>query len=420
MKNSLFRQSSLDRLSSPEELDNLMKVTSSRGWLALLGIAILVVSAILWATLGSLPTKLVAQQCILVKRGGVSILSASGSGRLSDLSVEAGDMVTRGQIVGRLEQSDLLQKIKTGEARLKEAQAQYDQALRMARQGGVLRAANQSQQAHNLTAQLESANRKAKLLSERVETQNNLLAQGLITKQTVIATQLDLTATQLEMQNIKAQVRQLELSKLEGQKQSDNELVLARNHVDDAQRALDLLLREAKNFSLIVSPATGKVLEVKAVEGQLVDRGTQLVSIEAAGADINEIEAYAYMPAADGKKIKAGMKVEVSPSTVKREEYGFLPAYITATDEYPSTDQGLMRIFGNEKVVKQLTGTSAPLQIVASLKPSASNLSHYEWSTRQGPPFPIQSGTLCSATITIAEQRPIALVLPILKRLIGA
>jgi HlyD family secretion protein len=78
-----------------------------------------------------------------------------------------------------------------------------------------------------------------------------------------------------------------------------------------------------------------------------------------------------------------------------------------------------MRVFGNERVVQQLTGLLPPIQILASLKPSPNNLSRYEWSTRQGPPFLLQSGTLCSADITLAEQRPITLVLPILKKSLG-
>jgi HlyD family secretion protein len=106
----------------------------------------------------------------------------------------------------------------------------------------------------------------------------------------------------------------------------------------------------------------------------------------------------------------------VSPSTARREEFGFLRASVTSVADYPSTDQGLMRIFGNEKLVQNLIGGLPPIQIRATLIPSSSSLSRYQWSTRSGPPFSIQSGTSCSAAITISEQRPIELVLPILKK----
>lgn len=418
-KNGLYRQVALDRLSSPEELDSLLQVTTVKGWLVLTGVGILMVTAVLWSVFGRLPTKLLAQQCILVKSGGVNIVTASASGRLSDLAVDAGDRVTRGQIIGRIDQYDLLQKIKTDETRLKDVQAQYEQVRALAGQSTRLRDLTWSQQSQNLNAQLAAATQKAKLLKDRIATQTQLLEQGLITQQTLISSQLELTTAQLDAENVKSQIKQLEVTRLDAKKQSENEVILARNQVDEVKRSIALSVREAKNSTLVVSPYTGRVVEVKAAEGQLLERGGALVSIESTGADTNEIEAYIYLPSADGKKVKSGMKVEISPSTAKREEFGFLPALITSVADYPSTDQGLMRVFGNDKVVQQLTGSLPPIQILADLKPSSSNPSRYEWSTRQGPPFALQSGTQCSASITLSEQQPIALVLPILKKNLG-
>ncbi|MCS0583570.1 NHLP bacteriocin system secretion protein [Massilia pinisoli] len=417
MKN-IFRQSALNRLSSPEELNSLLQVTSVKGWLALAGLGLLIITAVLWAILGSLPTKLVAQQCILVKNGGVNVLSSSAGGRLSDLAVDVGDKVTRGQIIGRLEQSDLLQKIHASEAHLKEVQAQYDQAMALADKNEKSREIASSQQKQGLLFQLATADRKAKLLRERIDTQTGLYDQGLITKQTLIESQLELSSVLLEQKTIDTQVKQLQVTRLDAEKQSENELASLKNQLEDAKRTVTMMIREAKDFASIVSPYTGRVLEIKATEGQLVERGTPLISIESSSSDANEIEAYVYLPAAEGKKVSSNMNVEVSPSTAKREEFGFLRAIVASVADYPSTDQGLMRVFGNDKLVRNLTGDLPPIQIRASLIPSGLNPSHYQWSTRSGPPFQIQSGTSCSAAITVSEQRPIELALPILKKIL--
>ncbi len=420
MKNpQIFRQSAIERLSSPEQLDHLLQVTDARAWLALVGIGLLLAVLLLWALFGSIPTRINAQQCILVKNGGVGVVTSVAGGRLTDLSVERGDMVTRGQIIGRIEQLDALQKIKSTEARLKEVQAQYQQALKVAREGALLRENATRQQLQRLSGQLQASQHKSALLKDRLEAQTRLYEQGLITKQTLIATQLDLSNAQQESESVKAQIRQQEVRVLDEKKQSDNEVTQAKNQLDDVQRQIELALREAKGSTLILSQYTGRVLEVKVGEGQLVERGMPLLSIEASGSNFNEIEAYVYLPAADGKKVKPGMRVEISPSTVKREEYGFLQAFIASVADYPSTEQGLMRIFGNDNLVKQLTGNNPPIQLVASLKPAPGNPGNYAWSTRSGPPFAIQSGTLCAADITLAEQRPITLVLPFLKKFSG-
>jgi HlyD family secretion protein len=420
MKNKgIFREVAVNRLSSPEELDNLLQVTSPRGWIALAGIGLLILTAVIWSIVGSLPTKLLGQQCILVKNGGVKLLTSSASGKLADLAVEAGDQVTRGQIIGRLEQNDQLEKISAAEGRLKEVQRQHDQAVALAAQGVALRATTTAQQSQNLTHQLAAATRRSQLLKERIDTQSMLFDQGLITKQTLISSQLELASVQLEIETTQSQFKQLEVTRLETKKQSENEVTQLKNQLADAKRNVAEMLRDTKNFASVISPYTGKVVEVKAAEGQLVERGTHLISVEPIGVDVNEMEAYVYLPAADGKKVANGMKVEISPSTAKREEFGFMPAFVASVADYPSTDQGLMRVFGNDKIVQQLSGNLAPIQIVASLKSSATNASRYEWSTRNGPPFSLQSGTSCSSSITLSEQRPIELVIPALRKLMG-
>jgi hypothetical protein len=61
----MFRQQALDRLSSPEELDQLMHVTSPRLWLALAAIAGLLVAGVLWTVFTTIPTTVSAQGSLI-------------------------------------------------------------------------------------------------------------------------------------------------------------------------------------------------------------------------------------------------------------------------------------------------------------------------------------------------------------------
>jgi HlyD family secretion protein len=70
MRSEIFRKVSLDRLSSPEQLDQLMQVTTTRGWMALAAIGALLVAVVTWAVVGSLPERVVGQG-ILVRSGGI-------------------------------------------------------------------------------------------------------------------------------------------------------------------------------------------------------------------------------------------------------------------------------------------------------------------------------------------------------------
>lgn len=87
--------------------------------------------------------------------------------------------------------------------------------------------------------------------------------------------------------------------------------------------------------------------------------------------------------------------------------------------KFPSTAPGMMRIFNNDKLVQQLAAGAAPIAVLADLIPSASTPSGYKWSSPRGPDTEVESGTLCSATITVRQQRPITLVIPMLRTTLG-
>lgn len=58
MKDTIFRKKSLDRISSPEEIDDYMKVTSPSMWLVLVTIVLLLAAAIIWSITGRIETTL--------------------------------------------------------------------------------------------------------------------------------------------------------------------------------------------------------------------------------------------------------------------------------------------------------------------------------------------------------------------------
>ena len=94
--NKVFRQAVLDRLASPEQLHTLMRVTDAKGWLALLGCALLLGDrGRSGAIRGSVPTKLQASG-ILIHSGGLADVVAVGAGQITALEVDVGDVVTQG------------------------------------------------------------------------------------------------------------------------------------------------------------------------------------------------------------------------------------------------------------------------------------------------------------------------------------
>lgn len=60
-KNSLFRKSSVDRISSPEQLSDYLKVTNPAGWIILAAVALLLIGFFVWVCAGTIKTEITSE-----------------------------------------------------------------------------------------------------------------------------------------------------------------------------------------------------------------------------------------------------------------------------------------------------------------------------------------------------------------------
>lgn len=101
MQPGLFRSKALSRLSSPEQLDKLMRVTSPRSWLAFFGLGAVIVAAIAWGFVGDVPNT-VSGQAVLIHQGGTEDIVAMSTGQVVKVTVNPGDTVAQGQVIAWL------------------------------------------------------------------------------------------------------------------------------------------------------------------------------------------------------------------------------------------------------------------------------------------------------------------------------
>jgi multidrug resistance efflux pump len=101
-RTEVFRKSALERLSSPEELDELLQVTRLRGWLLLAAVGLLLSAAAAWSVVGAVPLTTEGAG-VLVPARPPRLLLAPRPARITSLAVEEGDPVTAGQPLLRLQ-----------------------------------------------------------------------------------------------------------------------------------------------------------------------------------------------------------------------------------------------------------------------------------------------------------------------------
>lgn len=131
--NKLFRQDALERLSSPEKLDEMIQVVSPRAWLPLGAIGFLVTVAAVWSVVGRIPLN-VAGQGVLVQPRRIVQFQAPSAGGLLNLNIKVGDTVKRGQTIAIIDQSVLKQQLEQEQTKLAELERQKTDTNKLQKQ----------------------------------------------------------------------------------------------------------------------------------------------------------------------------------------------------------------------------------------------------------------------------------------------
>ncbi len=461
MAQGLFRKVALDKLSSPEQLDQLITVTTPRAWFALLAIACILATTVLWGIFGSIPTR-VNGQGVITNSFGIYNMVGSSSGQISDIRIDVGDHVKKGEVVARIDQPRLAEQIND----LKKALTQLKnldrngikegddrnigseladlygltQKITEAKETLAIAEANYknaiSGQAHDIRMaeiSLEQARVSEQVKKSYLDKIIVLYRNGTVSENDLINAQRDFDLQHLAVQSAQANLNkltagdwqdtaidyrekleqaQLSLQMLEGQFNTTKATKTAETE-DKIKELQDELISSSE----IVAHVDGRVVEVMVNKGDMVQPGARLFSLEREGSTIKQ-EAVLYVPAEEGKRISPGMEALISPSTVKKEEYGYILGRVTSVSEYPATSQDMMHTLGNEGLVSNLTGQSASLEIHVDITMDDSTVSGFMWTSTGGPPQKILSGTLCGGSVTISEERPIGMVIPALRKVL--
>jgi HlyD family secretion protein len=412
--NKVFRQAVLDRLASPEQLHVLMQVTDAKGWLALLGLAVLLATGVAWGVVGRVPTKLEASG-MLMHAGGLADVVSVGTGQITSLEVEVGDYVQKGQEVATLAQPDLLEQLSGLQARLGELKANFERAKASGSRDVNLRQAASGKERQNLEATITANEQRAKELEDKVVTQAGLYEKGLVTKDALQATRDALRSTQIATQNLRANMQQLAVESFSAERMNDAVLTGETMQVQETERQIKLLKEKLDQNSRVLSTHAGKVVEVRAMVGDMIGPGNPIVSVERVG-ERGGLEVLLYVDSREGKMVRPGMEVQIAPSIVRKERYGVMLGRVKSVEGFPSTRQGMMRVLHNEQLVDSFLADTAgtPIAVRAELTIAPNTPSGYKWSSGKGPDVILTSGTRCVGYVTTHTQRPIALVFPAL------
>jgi HlyD family secretion protein len=411
-----FRAVALQRAASPEQLDHLVRITRPFDWMLVFAICIALIAAITWGVVGRVPTRAEGQGILISGGGRVVEAASSAAGRLATISVTVGDRVTQGQPIAEIVQTDIQQRHAAAVEVFREKERQHADLIEKTKRELAVKSQNLGKLEAAFNQVIKATTQRIEYLTNDVKTLQDLMTKGLTTRRTLEERRRDLTDAQQRKEDTFNEILKLRTQQTDLETQRERENQTSEFALNDARRQMESAASLLTLNTQIVSPVDGRVLEVKVSAGAVLAVGAPVVAIESEG---QKLEALIYIPAERGKNVKVGMPVRIEPSTVKREEFGTMVGTVVTISDFPMTPQGMAAVLHNDNLVTRFSKEGAAYAATVSLEPDPETTSGYRWAVGQGPPVRLTSGTLTRAEITTRRQRPLDLVVPLLKKYTG-
>jgi HlyD family secretion protein len=405
----------LDRAASPEQFDHLVVITKPSDWILTAVICLALTAAIIWGVVGRIPTRVTGDGILISNGDRVVDAVSAAAGRLASVFVTVGDHVVRGQPIAQIVQTDIEQKHSEAVAVLQEREREYAVLVTRVERELAVKSQNYAKLEDALNQVIKATTQRIEYLTVDVKNLADLLAKGYTTRRNFDDRRTELTSAEQRKDDCITR-SEAEREKADLETQRDRELRQSEFALNESRRQEKATAELLSQNTRVISPIEGRVLEVKISAGSVLAVGTPVVGIESEG---DKLEAVIFIPAEQGKRIKPGMQVHIEPSTVKREEFRMMLGTVETVSDFPMTPQGISAVLHNETLVSRFTHDGAPYAAKVILEQDASTPTGYRWAVGDGPGLHLTSGTLARAEITTRHQRPLDLIIPLIRHLTG-
>jgi multidrug efflux pump subunit AcrA (membrane-fusion protein) len=371
-----FRQEALQAHTSPEKLDQPLPLLRPSLWALLLGLLSFTGAIGVWSVLGRVPVRIQGRGVLLLPESLVPVQSPSG-GPLQQILVREGQCVQARQPLARIDLVPLRGAIEAAERRIQQLRRQNQLAALQAQRERALAAAD-----------LE------RLLPYR--------STGAIAEETFID-------KERQLQRIDSQQLAESQQRLQG--------------INDEALALRRQQREYQLSSLVLSPVAGCLVEQLVQPGAVVTPGTTIFSLDRRDRR-QQLVSLVYFPSQDGKRLKPGQSVRITPTTTKAQRHGGIRGRILSLRTLPVSREGLRQRLGLESLVQTVqppgsAGNEPLIEAVTSLQRNPRTRSGFDWGGGPGPDLRLTPGTGTEVSVLVEHRQPISYVSPLLRDITG-
>ncbi|MBQ6131659.1 MAG: HlyD family efflux transporter periplasmic adaptor subunit [Selenomonadaceae bacterium] len=158
----------------------------------------------------------------------------------------------------------------------------------------------------------------------------------------------------------------------------------------------------------VYSDYDGIVDEVMVDVGTMVSAGTPICSVRMT-QDREDMTGLLYIPVDKGKRVEAGMTIQLAPNGADVSQTGSLIGVVRSVSQYPITAQGIQQHLGNAQLAQWIlqAQNSSLMEVTFDLVKDSADKSGYLWTSKVGEHKMITPGSFCTGSIIIERKPPI-------------
>ena len=416
--NPLFRPQALARVTDPDQLDQSLRLVRPCHLLGFGVVAVVLGAGLVWSLIATAPVK-VSGPGVLLSPAGVAAVTTRDTGNIDQLLVRPGDRVVPDQPLALIRSPERIDELRAAEEEASEAQALYQALAEEFAAQDRLQADLLARMTAATAERIQSLEVLVESLTKQRAGEAGLRDKGLVSGRQFLETETQLAQTAHELAMARNHVTELALEKEQQASKRQQELAEQRLRVQNLRRHADNLNRKYERDRQVLATVAGHVAEIGVDVDDPVSAGQSIARLLIDREEESGLTVIAYLPAAEGKKVKPDMLAQVSPSTVKFELEGYVLGRVLRVSELPASREALLRRLRNTVLVDDLLKEGTPIEIEVALQEDETTPSGYAWTSGVGPDIRLEPGTLARTQVVVERVHLISLLFPAMDYVYG-
>ena len=405
-KPSLFRKKAANFFQSPDELNQTVTSMRPKTGLFIIGIALVLGGVLSWASLGSIKITLPGKGVLL--KSDFYTYRSQANGALTQLSIQPGSKVEKGEVIAKLRLKDIEAKIEAVNAKRirleKEKQlAEIEINRKIANKKHFFLQARRKAQNELLTLV-----KKKGYLNFRQKDSQYLLKQGIISETEYSTLMAEYKQLLDREKSLQANIENIEWAISEVKQEKTAQLLALEEEIARALQHQNDLIEEIKIKSEIKAKVSGVITDVYLRTGDSVEVGQKIAVVQPEDNG-KPFRLVAYIKAGNKHAVEAGMPVEIKPMFSKENK--FVLGQVESISKVPVSKDSIDRNFHNNSLSEKIHDMGMVKEVIIKLDMDADMLDQL---SNNDQPFQLTNGMMCQASIIIKESSPIELLSPLI------